>query len=68
MKTARQKNYGIELAVNASGCDISVMTREKLAEFIKELCEKIDKQYFKAQQVDSQLIKRTHVARVRERT
>lgn len=135
METADQQHYGIELVVNASGCDVSVMTRDKLAQFIKELCEKIDmnralepyfwdeinggvsdephlkgvsvfqfietsniaihaltkleviffnifscksfdrdvvedfiKQYFKAQRVDSQLIERTYVARVRERT
>ncbi len=136
MKSTKTKQdpYGVELIVNASGCDPSVMTREKLAGFIKELCEKIDmnralepyfwdeinggasdephlkgvsvfqfietsnivihaltklkviffnifsckpfeqkivedfiKQYFKAEQVDSQLIERTYVARVRER-
>lgn len=133
MKSKKLDPYGIELIVNASGCDTSVMTRAKLAWFIKELCEKIDmnralepyfwdeinggasdephlkgvsvfqfietsnivihaltklqviffnifscqpfdrhivedfiKHYFKAQQVDSQLIERTYVARVRE--
>lgn len=134
MKPTNQQHYGIELIVNASGCDPSVMTREKLAHFIKELCEKIDmnralepyfwdeinggasdephlkgvsvfqfietsnivihaltkleviffnifscksfdqktveeyiKQYFKAQQINSQLIERTYVASIRER-
>lgn len=134
MKSHQQEPYGIELIVNASGCDPALMTRAKLAQFIVELCEKIDmnralepyfwdeinggaseephlkgvsvfqfietsnivihaltkleviffnifsckpfepsavedyiKQYFKAQLVDSQLIERTYVARVRER-
>lgn len=34
--------YGVELIINASGCDPSVMTRKKLARFIAELCEQID--------------------------
>lgn len=134
MKIKNYHHYGLELIVNASGCDTSVMTRTKLAQFIKVLCEKIDmnralepyfwdeinggvsdephlkgvsvfqfietsniaihaltklevvflnifsckpfdqhiiedfiKQYFQAQKVDSQLIERTYVARVRER-
>ena len=35
-------NYGYELIINASGCDPSVMNREKLTEFIDELCARID--------------------------
>jgi S-adenosylmethionine/arginine decarboxylase-like enzyme len=127
--------YGHELIVNASGCDVSVMTRDKLAQFITELCDQIDmnkalepyfwdeqnggltdephlkgvsvfqfietsnivihaltqlevvflnifsckefdehtveqfvKQFFGARDIDSQLIKRTHVASIREGT
>ncbi|MEX1997615.1 MAG: S-adenosylmethionine decarboxylase [Candidatus Andersenbacteria bacterium] len=128
-------HYGIELVINASGCDPSLMTREKLAVFIEQLCERIDmkralepyfwdeinggstpephlkgvsvfqfietsniaihaltmleviflnifsckpfeqkavekfvKEYFKAQHVESKLIERTYVARLREKS
>ncbi len=133
MSRPHQASYGIELIVNASGCDVSVMSRSKLARFIEELCKKIDmkralkpyfwdeinggvsdephlqgisvfqfietsniaihaltkleviffnifsckpferqivedyiRRYFKAERLDSQLIERTYVARVRE--
>jgi len=128
-------DYGYELIINASGCDPSVMNREKLTQFIDELCDHIDmnkalvpyfwdeenggsttephlkgtsvfqfietsnivihtltilevvflnifsckkfdrkiveqfvKEFFAARHIDSQLIKRTYVAGIRERT
>lgn len=35
-------NYGVELVIDASGCDTSVMNRKDLEIFLAELCKKID--------------------------